>query len=166
MVYKTRQRNEILRFFEENPDGCFSAREVAARVSAGESTVFRTISALVKENLVRKFVSGGRGTEATYQYNDAKDCGGHLHLKCETCGRLIHMDCAFLEEMTRHFRDDHQFVLDRERTVLYGRCASCLARQEAGSVADPGKEDGAKGLAVPGGKADAGKKRAAEEGRG
>ena len=42
--YKTKQRDEILRFFEENQGECFSAREVAKKVEAGEATVFRTIT--------------------------------------------------------------------------------------------------------------------------
>jgi len=37
--YKTKQREEILNFFIQNKDKCFSAREVCSFVKAGEATV-------------------------------------------------------------------------------------------------------------------------------
>ncbi len=133
--YKTKQRDEILRFLMENDDVCFSAKEITDRVSAGEATVFRTLAVLVRENRVRKFTVGsGRGECAHYQYNNSEECALHIHLKCESCGRLIHMDCSFMDEIRRHFKEDHNFVVDCGKTVIYGLCEDCRASQEGGTV--------------------------------
>lgn len=125
-IYKTKQRDEILRFLMENEDACFSAREISERVTAGEATVFRTLAVLVRENRIRRFSAGsGKGECSYYQYNASEACAVHIHLKCEDCGRLIHMDCDFMDEIIRHFCNDHSFFVDCGKTVIYGRCEDC-----------------------------------------
>ncbi len=127
-TYKTKQRDEILRFLMENKDCCYSAREISDQVSAGDATVFRTLAVLVRENRIRKFSRGGngRGECSYYQYQGAEACASHIHLKCEDCGRLIHMDCDFMNEISRHFSKDHGFFVDCGKTVIYGRCTECM----------------------------------------
>lgn len=127
--YKTKQRDEILGFFRENADGCFTAREVIEKVRAGEATVFRTLSALVDEGVLKRFTGdSSRGGAAHYQYNMCTESEPHIHLKCEDCGRLIHMDCGFMNNIVSHFRADHGFAVDCTRTVIYGRCEACAGK--------------------------------------
>jgi len=129
--YKTRQMDEILRFFMENSDTCFSARDIVERVEAGEATVFRTLAILVRENRIRKFSAGnGKGECAHYQYNESEECLNHIHLKCEECGRLIHMDCSFMDEITSHFSREHGFLVDCGKTVIYGLCEECSEKRD------------------------------------
>lgn len=127
-IYKTKQRDEILCFLMENKDCCFSAREISEHVTAGEATVFRTLAVLVRENRIRKFSRGGsgRGECSYYQYQTADACTSHIHLKCEDCGKLLHMDCDFMNEISRHFSKDHGFFMDCGKTVIYGRCTDCM----------------------------------------
>jgi Fur family ferric uptake transcriptional regulator len=126
--YKTKQRDEILRFFMENAGGCFTARDVIEKVDAGEATVFRTLSALVNEGVLKRFTGdSSRGGAAHYQYSSCSESDPHIHLKCEDCGRLIHMDCGFMDDIVAHFRADHGFSVDCTRTVIYGKCESCSA---------------------------------------
>lgn len=120
--YKTRQRDEILRFFMEHPDGCFAAKDVYKQVNAGEATVFRALSSLAQEGILQKFTGDGG---AYYQYSRSNTCTDHIHLKCERCGKLIHMDCTFLREMMRHFCSEHGFTVDCGKTVIYGLCGEC-----------------------------------------
>mgnify|MGYP004527304383 CR=1 FL=1 len=121
--YKTKQRDEILRFFEENQGECFSAREVAKKVEAGEATVFRTIAFLCENGYLRRFK--GDSSSAFYQYNLCPMHGAHIHLMCEKCGSIIHMDCSFVDDLRRHFKDEHSFELDCAKTIIYGTCADC-----------------------------------------
>lgn len=134
-IYKTKQRDEILRFLMENEDACFSAREISEHVTAGEATVFRTLAVLVRENRIRKFsAGGGKGECSYYQYNASEACSMHIHLKCEDCGKLIHMDCDFMEEIIRHFSKDHDFFVDCGKTVIYGRCTDCMNKMRTMEV--------------------------------
>ncbi len=126
--YKTKQRDEILRFFEENREGCFSVRDVISSVSAGEATVFRTVSSLTEQGKLKRYtVAEGRGECAYYQYNACPSDDSHIHLMCEDCGRIIHMDCNFMNEIISHFKLDHSFLIDSARTVIYGKCESCTS---------------------------------------
>ena len=131
MRYKTRQRDEVLRFFMEHENECFSARDVYEHVEAGETTVFRAITALTDSGLPTKYAAGdGRGESATYRYNPQIPGSQHIHLKCEQCGRLIHMDCTFMQQILSHFLEEHGFAVDCGRTVIYGLCEGC--QKEAG----------------------------------
>ena len=126
MQYKTKQRDAVLRFFMDHADSCFTVKDVYAHVDAGEATVFRAITSLTEAGLLRKFTVGsGRGECASYQYDNCHGKSEHIHLKCEGCGELIHMDCAFMETILSHFSEEHGFSVDCGRTVVYGLCAAC-----------------------------------------
>jgi Fur family ferric uptake transcriptional regulator len=128
--YKTKQRDEILNFFINHPNECFSAREVYHGVSAGEATVFRALTQLTREGKLRRFTGdSGRGERAYYQYQGLCENAAHIHLKCAVCGTLIHMDCDFMEEMIAHFRAEHKFSVDCGKTVIYGMCNECCSTE-------------------------------------
>jgi len=129
--YKTKQRDEILRFMMEHENECFSVREVYDRVEAGEATVFRALTALAKEGKIRRFTGdSGRGECAYYQYQGGCKKTSHMHLKCAECGTLIHMDCSFMKDMILHFKSEHKFSVDCEKTVIYGLCGECSKTAE------------------------------------
>ncbi len=135
MTYRTKQRDEILRFFQDHADECYTAREVGRLVSAGEATVFRTLTALTESGLLKRF-SSGRGGSATYQFTECASPGEHIHLKCENCGALLHLDCAFMEEISRHFREEHGFEMDSRQTVIYGLCGNCAGKKKPGGTGE------------------------------
>lgn len=126
--YKTKQRDEILRFFMDNEDKCYTAREVCANVKAGEATVFRALSSLAEDGRLKRF-TGERGDGAYYQFSTCS-ADDHIHLKCVECGKLIHMDCTFMAEIIDHFREHHGFTVDCEKTVIYGLCDECARSRE------------------------------------
>ena len=51
-------------------------------------------------------------------------------LKCERCGRILHLDCAQLSPLYRHIREEHHFIINPRKTLLYGLCETC-AKEEA-----------------------------------
>ncbi len=127
MSYRTKQRDEILRFFMDHEDECYTAREVCRQVNAGDATVFRTLGTLTEEGLLKRFTATGHQESAAYQYNACGTHCDHIHLKCSRCGILLHMDCTFMKEIEEHFRREHGFLLDCGQTVIYGLCESCAA---------------------------------------
>ncbi len=127
MTYNTSQRRAVLTLLEKC-DTHLTAEEIAATLksngkSVGLTTVYRHLSALVKEGSVRKFeAEGGSG----YQYvGDHSACHEHLHFKCADCGRLFCVDCHLFDEISEHMKNDHNFILDSRQTVFYGRCTNC-----------------------------------------
>ncbi len=120
MPYKTKQRDAVLQYFTHTPDACHTARDVIDALSISEATVFRTLTHLTDEGLLKRFTTPHG---STYQYSG---CGGrHMHLKCKTCGVLVHLECSFAEEIMHHFAAEHHFMLDKEETVFYGFCEAC-----------------------------------------
>ena len=90
----------------------------------GKSTVYRLISRMVDEGKVRR-ISDGKTRKVTYQYINAGHCREHLHLKCNACGGLIHLD-----ELTSHILESRIFSVEGfaldDGALLYGKCRDCL----------------------------------------
>lgn len=34
-------------------------------------------------------------------------CEEHLHLQCVKCGKIIHLECEFMDEISEHILKDH-----------------------------------------------------------
>lgn len=128
MSYNTKQSKLVYDFLQNNPHKHFSAEEVYfALISNGDNigrtTVYRQLDKLCDEGKVRKFFSG-ENNACCYQL-ESEDCHNHYHLKCSSCGTLIHTECDFLDKLSSHIFNDHQFRIDSSKTVLYGICQSC-----------------------------------------
>ena len=128
MSYNTKQSKLVYNFLQNNPHNHFSAEEVYfALISNGDNigrtTVYRQLDKLCDENKVRKFFSG-ENNACCYQL-ESEDCHNHYHLKCSSCGTLIHTECDFLDKLSNHIFNDHQFRIDNSKTVLYGICQGC-----------------------------------------
>ncbi len=128
--YRTRQREVILEFLK-NSDSCHvSIEEVlehlkAAGEKVGRTTIYRYMEKLTDEGVLRKyFIEEGAG--ACYQYvNPQENCHEHFHLKCLKCGRLIHVECEYLDQIGSHILTHHGFEIDNTKTVFYGICRDC-----------------------------------------
>ncbi len=124
-TYNTKQRDEIVDFFSRHRGGCFTAKELihSGEISVGEATVYRTLSKLAKQGVLKRYTGDGAG--ASYQYNESEECSSHFHLKCSRCQKLIHMDCSFMADMKSHIEASHNFTVDIGKTVIYGICSDC-----------------------------------------
>ncbi|MBQ4165394.1 MAG: transcriptional repressor [Oscillospiraceae bacterium] len=130
MSYNTKQRDEIVEFFGRHRGGCFTAKDIikSGEISVGEATVYRTLSKLANQGVLKRYTGDGAG--ASYQLNEGESCNSHFHLKCESCGRLIHMDCGFMADMKKHIESSHDFTVNIGKTVIYGLCGDCGSKGE------------------------------------
>ena len=131
-TYHTKQHDDIMRCIRSFNGAHFTAAELAARLSVGQSTVYRRIDRLAVKGILRKYVIDG-SSAACYQYVEPAagvgDCRTHFHLKCEICGRLLHTQCEELEKISAHIEAEHGFEIDSSKTVFYGICPDCRGRQ-------------------------------------
>ena len=131
MAYRTEQKERLLSFLRENPERQFSMEELVEALTPsgniGRSTVYRLMRHLTEDGAVRRFMVGG-GRHIYYQYVDGKSCGCHLHLKCQVCGRLYHLDGAVSAFMQKQIEASNRFLLDERRTLLIGTCRQCLQK--------------------------------------
>ncbi len=126
--YKTKQRAVIEAVLKASK-GHLTVEEICKRLeksgeNVGRTTVYRTLERLEKEGTVRKYSSVG--DSSCYQYvSNAKACNSHFHLKCESCGRLIHLECGELTAISGHIAEHHGFSVNPLKTVFYGVCEVC-----------------------------------------
>ncbi|MDR2904310.1 MAG: transcriptional repressor [Clostridiales bacterium] len=134
--YNTKQQSAVLSYIAALGGGHATAAQIAAHFEhqpIGRTTIYRVLGKLVENGCVRKYTIDGV-TGACYQYiNAAADQRTLLHLKCEGCGQLFHLDCALFDKVRRHFYDEHVFQINIMKTVLYGKCAACLPAKEGQS---------------------------------
>ena len=134
--YKTKQRANILDYLKQNNEKHITAEDIINYFKKngtpiGKSTIYRYLDNLVKENIIRKYVSAENGTAACFQYiNNQDECTNHYHMKCTNCGSLIHLACDEINELSNHIYKEHKFMLDTCKTVLYGICEKCLSKEK------------------------------------
>ena len=120
--YKTKQMTEILTYLKSVQ---------GQHVTVGTTTVYRQLDKMVKEGIVAKYVVDEKSS-ACFEYIGGQDEGHHgYHCKCEKCGKLIHLHCHEVEELSQHMMEHHSFELNAMRTVFYGVCSECR-QKEAG----------------------------------
>ena len=129
--YNTKQKNIIIEMLKQNKNRHLTADEMLKILEemsspVGKATLYRFLDVLVSTGDLRKYITVD-GDKACYQYvDDEEGCHEHYHLKCIECGKLIHVDCSHLDEITNHIGEHHNFNVDKSRIVLYGTCNSCM----------------------------------------
>ncbi len=126
--YNTEQKCAIINFLKENSDRHFTVEEISNTVcknGAGKSTVYRHVSRLLEAGVIRRFETP-ENRKFVYQFaNTHEHCDSHFHMKCIKCGRLLHVECAKLDDVCEHIRIEHDFIIGFGRSVLYGECCDC-----------------------------------------
>ncbi len=132
--YKTRQRDLILNILEKFGNRHLTVEDVTELLaknstSVGKSTVYRYLEKLAGEGVVKKYTVDGERS-VCYQYlHSGKACSNHYHLKCEKCGKLIHMECETVDRLSEHILEHHNFHLNGAKCVFYGLCESCYKKE-------------------------------------
>lgn len=124
--YNTRQKDIIVSAVETFGGKHFTAEEMYDSLrgkdeNIGISTVYRNLDKMVESGEIKKFTLAGE--KACYQSIGCRD--SHFHLKCIECGKLEHLSCDHLDEISTHVKEKHGFVIDSTRTVFYGLCKNC-----------------------------------------
>ena len=131
--YHTEQKKLLLDYLDAHKDNSLTIAEIteglkseypSADASPGKSTVYRLINKLHEEGKVRRFTKSGT-RQSAYQLVEDAHCVSHLHMKCTSCGKLLHVRSDLSDLLTAHIRANHRFTVDENETVLYGICFSC-----------------------------------------
>lgn len=128
--YATASRRRILDFLKNNSNRTVTAADIDTYLRENDSevnitTIYRYLDKLAQEGTVMKYVAE-KGGKAAYQYVElGHRCEEHLHLKCVKCGSIIHLECAFMDEISEHISKDHGFALQCKNSILYGTCKNC-----------------------------------------
>lgn len=133
--YKTKSRKLILEYLIEQKEHMVSISDIENYLEKqGEkvniSTIYRYLDKLEAEKKVMKYQDEG-GKKAVFQYiEEDQVCHQHLHMQCVKCGRVIHLDCGFMEEIFGHMQQHHHFRLQCSGSILYGICEECEKKEK------------------------------------
>ena len=73
---------------------------LATVVKVNTTTVYRYLDKLCAEHVVIKYPDLN-SDKAVFQFaEEEKKCTDHLHLKRIRCGKVVHFDCDFMDEVT------------------------------------------------------------------
>ena len=113
--YATASRRKILEYLKNSNDHTVTAADVDEYLKQHDSevnitTIYRYLDKLAKDGTVIKYVAE-KGCQAAYQY--------------VKCGKIIHLECHFMEEISHHIEESHGFTLQCKNSILYGICKEC-----------------------------------------
>ncbi|MCR4795001.1 MAG: transcriptional repressor [Ruminococcus sp.] len=127
-TYNTMQRTSILSFLETNIGQAFTVKEIvdgirsdnAASCSPSESTVYRIMSDLVKNGIVRRKINQNR----EYQYRLSNVKSGSISIRCKVCGAVQHIDEKVCSEIIDELKNSALIGTDGDIEIL-GICDKC-----------------------------------------
>ena len=122
--YHTKQKERLYKLIKKK-NREFSIKEIYEDLSeeVGLTTIYRYIDKLVEEGIINKRI--GDNNQAYYHYLESCENENHFYLRCSQCGRIIHIDCDCIEELTTHILKDHHFHLKKEHIMIEGICEKC-----------------------------------------
>jgi len=125
-TYNTKQKGELIEFFKDNKDACFTAKQITeAAPTLPRSTVYRLLEKLCDDGSLKKDADEKTG-ESVYRYYAKDVCSHHLHMKCLKCGRIIHLNDMESEKIIREINSQSDFKVCIEGSMLSGICKNCM----------------------------------------
>ena len=122
--YNTKQKDLILNVLK-NKKKEFTVKDIYDELNnkVGLTTIYRLVDKLVLEGRINKSISNN----ITY-YQYLEDCNeeNHFYLKCDNCGRLVHIDCDCIVELSEHIFKEHNFKPNKNKIIISGICKECL----------------------------------------
>ncbi|MFN3980244.1 MAG: Fur family transcriptional regulator [Caldilinea sp.] len=91
----------------------------AIHPQTGRATVYRTLELLTNLGIVRPIYVGDSGP--TYIRAE----GGHHHLVCSCCGRVVDFEQCVADSMERELEERFGFRIRSHLLEFYGLCADC-----------------------------------------
>lgn len=127
-TYNTMQRTSILSFLETNIGQSFTVKEIiegirsnsAVSCSPSESTVYRIMSDLVNNGIVRRKINQNR----EYQYRLSNEKTGSISVRCKICGAVQHIDEKVCCEIIDELKHNASIGTDGDIEIL-GICDKC-----------------------------------------
>jgi len=134
-IYQTEQRKTLIDFLSVDKSRQFTIEEIIEAMqdlddAPGKSTVYRLMTKLTEEGIVRRF-NEGSGRKFFYQIVDGKNCCRHFHMKCLRCGKLVHLDDDISMMLYEKIAERKKFNIDEQKTMLFGECEICTGKRIA-----------------------------------
>ena len=123
--YNTKQRELILEIIKKD-NKQFTVKNIYDKLcgKVGLTTIYRLVDRLVADRVINKNI--GKNNVTYYQYLEKCEEDNHFFLKCDGCGKLIHIDCDCISDLSSHIFKHHKFKANKENVIIYGKCNKCI----------------------------------------
>lgn len=133
--YRTKNKDAITEYLEINKEHSFSAYDVHEYmqnngISVNLTTIYRNLDKLTDSGELMKYKTTEDGCCRYQCVKPHAHCHEHIHMQCRECGKVLHMECKFMEEITKHLYEYHKFTLECAGSVLTGVCEQCKMKTE------------------------------------
>ncbi len=125
--YQTDQRQKLIELFKSSGHQPYSASDILKKFddeSISVSAIYRNLKDMEQEGLICKLTQKGR-SEAIYYYVNPESCVGIVHLKCEVCETVYHLNRHISNILIAAAKDDFNFSINRSGVFLHGKCELC-----------------------------------------
>jgi Fur family ferric uptake transcriptional regulator len=136
-TYHTKATQEIEQYLSLQKDKSFCVADVyhyleSNNVDVNQSTVYRTLDRMTDNGVLVRFKTASSGNYYYRISDEHNNCDAHLHMQCRKCGKVMHLDCAFMDEIRKNLMKQYGFTLECNGSTLSGLCRNC--KEEQGGV--------------------------------
>lgn len=123
-TYQTNQKSLILSAIKTH-ENSFTVKDIYLKLNmkVGLTTIYRYINMLLNDGIINKEI--GNDNIIHYQYLEKCEKENHFFLRCNICGKTIHIDCECIENLSSHMLKTHRFIPDRNNFIINGLCEKC-----------------------------------------
>lgn len=137
--YNTKGKDIIMAYLKAHAESNFSANDVYQFLEENDSkmnisTVYRNLDKFVDQGLLMK-LKNPEDDFCRYQYKHPDgNCDDHIHMQCRECGKVFHLECGFMSELSKHLFAHHGFTIESAGSMLKGLCRECNANVQFETV--------------------------------
>lgn len=127
--YTTEQRRILSEYFATHYHKAFTVKELATALEPqgiSISAIYRNLPEMENDGLLLK-VSKQEGAvkHIAYQFIDPVKCAGVIHLVCEKCSDVHHVNKNITDLLVNMAQENCNFLVQSQKSVLYGLCQNC-----------------------------------------
>ena len=130
--YRTKCKDGIMEYLEKNKEQSFCAYDIHSYLQNQDmqvniTTIYRNLDKLTDQGILMKYKTS---EDESFRYQYVKphgNCQEHLHMQCRGCGKVLHLECSFMKELSGHLKAHHRFSLECTGSVLIGLCEKCVS---------------------------------------
>ncbi len=125
--YVTKQQIAIETFLRSHEGESFTVDMLCSELSQegksiGKATVYRSVERLVEECKAIAIPDVELGCN---RYSATEEDSAAMYLMCDSCHKVKPLHCNVIDRFISHVADEHDFLPDNQKTIMYGKCNEC-----------------------------------------
>lgn len=133
--YHTKISREIEQYIKEQSEKSFCASEVYSymtnqKIPVNLATIYRNLDRLTEQNILIKFKTANSDSYMYRAVKETGNCHTHLHMRCKVCGRIIHLEEHYSDEIIDYLKKKYGFELECDNSFFSGICINCKDMEE------------------------------------